>query len=487
MASSEELIPALPDTLPDNFSEWDGDASSAPAPGGSDEWDSVCPSNEPPRQKKTHGEPENLDQILSMADRSRVWRSDSHAPVVATPQSELGGWKKETPPASSPAKSSAPAAKDAPGEKSKPAERPKESKMVFSPALENPRDEWPSVSEPLFAKPQKSAPTIAGDKPAAASSQSEARHTADDASAASGSPSDALANGARQSSEAADSRFREADKVLFEVFSAKSSEEEEEQGSGKNKKLMIVGGVAAAIVVPLIIVLSMGHHGTRAEAEPSIQTVSAATETQTVTGTPDQSASEPVTQAKPSAAAKTQQPTESQPSEEKAEADPSPAVSDSQVQMMKDQLDAPKKIAGDAKKQIAENAPPPASIGTASMDALAGSGAAPASFAGGVKPVVKSLKPVVISSGVATGMLIQKTPPVYPQIAKTARVSGTVELAATISKTGTIKDVHVLSGPVMLREAAVDAVRSWRYKPYELNNEPVDVETSINVVFNLAN
>jgi protein TonB len=155
--------------------------------------------------------------------------------------------------------------------------------------------------------------------------------------------------------------------------------------------------------------------------------------------------------------------------------------------MMKDQLTAKKMISGDVDKQVAENAPPPESIGSAGLSALAGSGPAATAFNADVKPVVKALKPVAISSGVAAGMLIQKTPPVYPTIAKTARVAGTVELEATISKTGTIKDLHVVSGPFMLRQAAVDAVRTWRYKPYELNNEPAEVETSINVVFNLAN
>ena len=83
-------------------------------------------------------------------------------------------------------------------------------------------------------------------------------------------------------------------------------------------------------------------------------------------------------------------------------------------------------------------------------------------------------------------MLIQKTPPVYPPIAKAARVSGTVQLQATISKSGTIKDLHVLTGPVMLRQSAIDAVRDWRFKPYRLNNQPTEVETTINVIFSLG-
>jgi protein TonB len=84
------------------------------------------------------------------------------------------------------------------------------------------------------------------------------------------------------------------------------------------------------------------------------------------------------------------------------------------------------------------------------------------------------------------GMLLLKTTPVYPPIAKAARVSGTVVLQATISKTGSIENLHVISGPAMLQQAAMQAVRSWRYRPYLLNNEPVEVETTVNVIFSLG-
>ena len=60
-------------------------------------------------------------------------------------------------------------------------------------------------------------------------------------------------------------------------------------------------------------------------------------------------------------------------------------------------------------------------------------------------------------------------------------------LQATISKNGTIEGLHVLSGPPMLQQAAIDAVRTWRYNPFYLNGEPVAVETTINVVFTLGN
>ena len=76
--------------------------------------------------------------------------------------------------------------------------------------------------------------------------------------------------------------------------------------------------------------------------------------------------------------------------------------------------------------------------------------------------------------------------PQYPAIAKAARIQGIVVLQATISKSGSIQNLRVISGPPMLQQAAMDAVRSWRYKPYLLNGEPVEVETTINVVFNLG-
>ena len=82
-------------------------------------------------------------------------------------------------------------------------------------------------------------------------------------------------------------------------------------------------------------------------------------------------------------------------------------------------------------------------------------------------------------------MLIQKTIPVYPPIAKATRTQGTVELQATISKSGTIENLRVISGSPMLQQAALDAVQQWIYRPYLLNGQPVEVETTVNVVFRL--
>jgi protein TonB len=91
--------------------------------------------------------------------------------------------------------------------------------------------------------------------------------------------------------------------------------------------------------------------------------------------------------------------------------------------------------------------------------------------------------PVRISSGVMAGSLLTKFTPVYPAIAKAAGVQGTVVLQATISKNGTIDNLRVVSGPMLLQQAALDAVKAGRYRPYLLNGEPVEVETTVNVVF----
>ena len=92
--------------------------------------------------------------------------------------------------------------------------------------------------------------------------------------------------------------------------------------------------------------------------------------------------------------------------------------------------------------------------------------------------------PVRISSDKAAGMLIHKVDPEYPPEA-IARIQGTVILHAVISKEGTIERLTVVSGPPMLTGAAIDAVRQWRYRPYLLHGEPVEVETTINVNFTI--
>jgi protein TonB len=98
-------------------------------------------------------------------------------------------------------------------------------------------------------------------------------------------------------------------------------------------------------------------------------------------------------------------------------------------------------------------------------------------------PPPKPAGPQRVSSGTISGLLITHPDPIYPPIAKAAHVSGAVVLRAIISKTGTIENLTVVSGPEMLRASAIDAVKRWRYKPYLLNGDPTEVDTTVTVNF----
>ena len=91
-----------------------------------------------------------------------------------------------------------------------------------------------------------------------------------------------------------------------------------------------------------------------------------------------------------------------------------------------------------------------------------------------------------VSEGVSAGMLLNEMRPVYPPIALAAGVSGIVVVTATIDKMGRIVGAQAVSGPMMLRGAALDAVRAARYRPYLLNGEAVEVETTVSVNFRRA-
>jgi protein TonB len=95
------------------------------------------------------------------------------------------------------------------------------------------------------------------------------------------------------------------------------------------------------------------------------------------------------------------------------------------------------------------------------------------------------VKPLVVSD-LGEGSLLRRVQPIYPSIARQARVQGAVELRAIISKAGTIENLVVVRGHPMLATAAVEAVKQWRYRPYLLNKEPIEVETEITVNFVLS-
>jgi len=92
---------------------------------------------------------------------------------------------------------------------------------------------------------------------------------------------------------------------------------------------------------------------------------------------------------------------------------------------------------------------------------------------------------VRISQGVSEGMIVKRVQPTYPAQARQMHLEGTVELQANISESGSITGVKQLSGSPILGRAAIDAVRQWKYKPYYLNGQPVEIQTGITVNFKL--
>jgi periplasmic protein TonB len=151
--------------------------------------------------------------------------------------------------------------------------------------------------------------------------------------------------------------------------------------------------------------------------------------------------------------------------------------------MMDAQLSAPSRIAGSIKKPAPQ---PEQAPGNFAPGAIGADSALPGQIFNGSQDVKVVPSRSAISAGVAEGMLVHRTAPVYPEYAKNAHIGGTVMLGATITKQGAIANLHVLSGPPMLRGPALDAVKTWRYRPYMLNNQPVDVETTVSVIFSLA-
>jgi TonB family protein len=98
----------------------------------------------------------------------------------------------------------------------------------------------------------------------------------------------------------------------------------------------------------------------------------------------------------------------------------------------------------------------------------------------------KAPKQLTVSSEEMSHNLLNKVMPVYPPEAKKAKIQGTVVLDAVIGKDGNIENLRVLSGPPELQQSALDAVRQWIYKPYLLNGDPVEVKTTVNIIYNLG-
>ena len=94
---------------------------------------------------------------------------------------------------------------------------------------------------------------------------------------------------------------------------------------------------------------------------------------------------------------------------------------------------------------------------------------------------------VRVSSGVMQALLVKKVPPQYPQDAKDQQIQGVVVLKAVINKEGNVSNLELVSGHPMLAPAAIEAVKQWKYRPFLLNGEPVEVESQVQINFTLVN
>lgn len=165
-----------------------------------------------------------------------------------------------------------------------------------------------------------------------------------------------------------------------------------------------------------------------------------------------------------------------------------------QTDIVNGQLRTPTKIPEKVQMIKEDEAPPPVMSASGVVGGVPGG--VPGGSMGGVIGGIISSTPVVpkvatpqrvrVSQGVTQGLLIRKIQPAYPPLARQARIQGSVLLQAEISKEGTIQNLRLISGHPMLAPAAIEAVKQWRYKPYILNGEPVEVETQITVNFTLS-
>jgi protein TonB len=166
-----------------------------------------------------------------------------------------------------------------------------------------------------------------------------------------------------------------------------------------------------------------------------------------------------------------------------------------QSDIINGELRTPTKIPKKILENLKEDEAPPQMAVTGVVGGVPGG--VPGGSMGGVIGSVLSSTPVAVpkiatpqrvrvSSGVSTGLLIRKVPPSYPPLARQARIQGVVVLQAQISKEGNIQNLQLISGHPMLAPAAIEAVKQWKYKPYLLNGEPVEVDTQVQVNFTLA-
>jgi periplasmic protein TonB len=290
-------------------------------------------------------------------------------------------------------------------------------------------------------------------------------------------------------------------------FSSLDDSAQQASGAGGGKKTLVVAlillGVAAAGYFgwskmqsqhsqPLTRAVAPAETGSASlppNPTPSAEVQPTGAEAATQPSEQPQTATGLVTSSKPSAAVVAEVPGQKTATPAKAQGDvndvasvKTPAViktEPSQALVVKNELSAQPKA--DIAAQESEQAPDlnsvPAGTDTAALSGLVNTNAVNAT-----KAPQQTLR---ISQGVSQGLILKKVQPTYPEQARQMRLEGKVELQANISKTGSITGIKQISGDATLGRAAVEAVRQWKYKPYYLSGEPVEIQTQITVNFKL--
>jgi TonB family protein len=336
-----------------------------------------------------------------------------------------------------------------------------------------------AVAEPAEAKPTVGAISSSG----AASAPAPAREILDILSLSKSNDSSAAGTSGQPAETAPPEPSGIVGSAPSFTFGGAAAETE---SSGGSTKIFI--GIAAAVIVAVALYFAWAHfHGSANQPENSAPTSTSAP-------TPAPSATAPAktapAAAKPSAlpapgsqltglaVSDTKKHTSDSTAEEDVTSEPESATAQPGPAPL---VVKSGKVPSHSKSATVE-APAPSVIGIAAP----GAGAPPPNLIPSAEPSLRpTLQTLNVSQGVSQGLLIKKVPPSYPANALRLRVEGTVELMATISKTGEISHVKVISGEPQLTKAAADAVKQWKYKPYLLNGEPVEIQTQVTVNFKL--
>jgi protein TonB len=269
-----------------------------------------------------------------------------------------------------------------------------------------------------------------------------------------------------------------------------------EQASGGSKKILL--GVAAAAIVAVALYFGYTQFSGRSTQNPSVSAPTPVKPAPAAIAKP--SGAQPATSAVSSPNSQPEAPSTAKPAANDADDASGDAESSAPSSTKSSATAAASKTASEAKPaaaplvvkggvaraaqvtQSAPDAPAPSMTGMA-----AGASAPPPNLVGSESAAKPILQTMNVSQGVSQGLLIKKVQPSYPRNALTLRIEGSVELMETISKTGDITHIKILSGDPQLTRAAAEAVKQWKYKPYLLNGEPVEIQTQVTINFKLPN